>query len=320
MNISFGYNGNGPGSYFNASLFLEGLAIGWYNYAIGKERWAGMSYPIHSFQNFEYKIEHVGHEEFDINLLSASECALVACVKTYNVSIAHGMPHETVISEWYNDTLAGKYAAGFPGGELPPLYLKPPDITNGSNFEGPFCLSGPDQKDIGLSLAGKLKGMITVSNVSGVAVGDPRWLYTSTGNITHVVENIALSLTAALQGTANGEPVFGENSTLEQYVHIRWAWLALPILLALLSLLFLLLTIYTTKQNRVSIWKSSTLVLLYHGLEVTPLEENYPLDQLSQMHRLAAETRLRLRRDEDDCVEIDGFSANAISRRVDRTD
>jgi hypothetical protein len=145
----------------------------------------------------------------------------MACVKTYNVSITHGMLHETVISERPKDTLAGKYATGFPGGGLPPLNLEPPDITNGQQFCWPILPQWYGPKRYRLSLTGKPKGMITASNTSNVAAGDPRWLYTSTGNITHVVENIALSLAAALQGTVSVEPVFGEKSTLEQHAHIR---------------------------------------------------------------------------------------------------
>ncbi|KAF2142326.1 uncharacterized protein K452DRAFT_358148 [Aplosporella prunicola CBS 121167] len=50
---------------------------------------------------------------------------------------------------------------------------------------------------------------------------------------------------------------------LEAYVHVRWHWMILPIMLELLALAFLISTVIKSKDSGVSIWKSSTLPLLH---------------------------------------------------------
>jgi heme/copper-type cytochrome/quinol oxidase subunit 3 len=53
----------------------------------------------------------------------------------------------------------------------------------------------------------------------------------------------------------------------ETRVHIRWPWIILPTCLLIFSCLFLAITILRSeKDDKIRIWKSSTLAVLFNGL------------------------------------------------------
>jgi hypothetical protein len=114
-------------------------------------------------------------------------------------------------------------------------------------------------------------------------------------SFSEAVKNAALALTDYIQTSSQSEPVFGHRSVTETYVRVRWAWLVLPIVLTALSLAFLLMTIWTTHRSDTKVWKSSSLALLYHGLETKPSKDVFPLDRLSQMTHQAKQGDFRLR-------------------------
>ncbi|KAL3454339.1 hypothetical protein BJX65DRAFT_300981 [Aspergillus insuetus] len=83
-----------------------------------------------------------------------------------------------------------------------------------------------------------------------------------------VVSNIAASLTQCTFDVSDkSSAVTGTAYVSETYVHVQWAWLVLPASLLVLGNVFLALTILTNKRNLGSLWKSSAMALLYHGLE-----------------------------------------------------
>ena len=292
--IGFGYNGNGPGTYCNASAYVLATMVPLYGFPF-KDDWAGIMYPIVAFQNFEYKISHLATKKFGFELLSANVCAMYACVKTYNVSIIDGHSRQDVIDVWYNDTQPGRSY----GSNIVPLYLNPPNTTNKAYLEGPYSLNGETQLDLAMFLSSKFRGLISVSDTDNLLseTVDLRLIYAQ-GNFSRVIQNIALSLTDYIQTSPGSEAVPGNQSFTEIYIHIRWDWLSLPVAVAILSALFLLLSMYATRTNGATLWGPSNLALLYHGFEHPPAQDGYPLDNLRDMDRLAGVTRAKLQRDE----------------------
>jgi hypothetical protein len=59
----------------------------------------------------------------------------------------------------------------------------------------------------------------------------------------------------------------GQAFQLNVVVHVRWAWLVLPVLLVVCSAVFLVLSVLQTRSSRVNAWKSSPLALLFSGVE-----------------------------------------------------
>ena len=57
---------------------------------------------------------------------------------------------------------------------------------------------------------------------------------------------------------------YGTMTRFDTYFHVRWGWLAYPIAVVLIALIFLLVTMY--KSRGTEPWKSSVTALLFHGL------------------------------------------------------
>lgn len=101
---------------------------------------------------------------------------------------------------------------------------------------------------------------------------------------------MALTLTDYIQTSEGSESVTGRRSVSETYIHLRLAWLSLPIAAAATSFAFLLLTMFATRNRWDSLWKDSNLALLYHGLEAAELPNldgdshyHHAPDNLSEM-------------------------------------
>lgn len=94
------------------------------------------------------------------------------------------------------------------------------------------------------------------------------------GGVPAVFDRLAQQLNIVLR-PASANPNFdpgmaqalGVMFVNETIIKVRWAWLSLPCALLAATMLFLGMTIVGSAHGRVGIWKSSTLPLLYHGLD-----------------------------------------------------
>jgi hypothetical protein len=77
------------------------------------------------------------------------------------------------------------------------------------------------------------------------------------------------------------------------YVHVHWPWIALPACVMASSLFFLALAMLQSHRYRIQVWKSSTLALLFHGLD-RPVEDAAHINDMSGMEKCAKEIRVRL--------------------------
>lgn len=88
-----------------------------------------------------------------------------------------------------------------------------------------------------------------------------------TNGLESAVGNIANSLTK-LALTQSNQNVTGTLSQTVTIVFVKWQWITLPAAVVLFSIIFLITTILvTSRQKQLALWKSSTLPLLYHGLD-----------------------------------------------------
>lgn len=115
------------------------------------------------------------------------------------------------------------------------------------------------------------------------------------GNATlETVNNTFANLATAMTNNMrqDGQRAQGLTYKNELYVHVRWAWLTLPITLVFLSITFL--TITMIQSANANVWKSSSLALLYHGLRDG--QHQGPVDSIQQMEELARSHQVALRR------------------------
>ncbi|OJD13755.1 hypothetical protein AJ78_05822 [Emergomyces pasteurianus Ep9510] len=129
----------------------------------------------------------------------------------------------------------------------------------------------------------------------------------------HMIETVARSLTDSILQPSN-QTMTGVVGVPEQFIHVRWGWIALPTFIVLTTMLFLFLVMLGTKAHDVEVWKSSSLALLYHGLE-KPNEDNAHFSRVSDMTQHAANVRVRLATSEADTWELQVDEGDDVNRR-----
>lgn len=86
-------------------------------------------------------------------------------------------------------------------------------------------------------------------------------------NVTDHMERFATAMTNIMRQSSN-HSAFGKSFNQEIYIEVRWVWLALPITLLVLTMIFLLGTLIRTsiEKDRVGVWKNSAIATLLYGL------------------------------------------------------
>lgn len=89
-------------------------------------------------------------------------------------------------------------------------------------------------------------------------------------NLTRHMERLATAITNVMRSALDSnEMIAGEAYNKKQFVLVRWEWLAFPIALLILSLLFLVATILKTSKDgngEMGIWKTSAMPTLIYSL------------------------------------------------------
>ena len=81
----------------------------------------------------------------------------------------------------------------------------------------------------------------------------------------------------------------------ETYIHISWAWISLPLVALSVTNILLFVSIFHNRNDG-RLWKSSTTVMLIHGLGSCKEEELVSMSTLEDISEFAKKTRVRLER------------------------
>lgn len=103
--------------------------------------------------------------------------------------------------------------------------------------------------------------------------------------------NLASSLSLYARNISSAT-VSGTSKNPEYYV-VNWAWLTLPALLVVCGIVLLVSTAITNTHQKASLWNSSVLPFLYHGLEDGLLEKD-GVESASQMEHAAGKVKAYL--------------------------
>ena len=268
----------------------------------------GIQNPIISFAMLQFPDVWMEENQgsFFNQMPQAAECALYFCVNTYNVSVTNGVTTSEILSTWHNETgnpTTGSAGIGIGASDG---ILQPPksdlslDISENSTFWIPSGTIAAMKEYLNVTFTGfvNVSGGEVDASDGPVFVNDVMQALNLTQNITALMEGLATSMTSYLRnvGGNNETTAIGTTSKMETYVHVRWAWLGLPIGLLILSTIFLIITMITSKRRGFAIWKTSSLAMLFHGLD--GIQEHHAVESRGQMDDIAVHTRVKLRRGE----------------------
>lgn len=117
------------------------------------------------------------------------------------------------------------------------------------------------------------------------------------GDLAAKIDGLARLMTSVMMTSAQGvQNVEGVAWASEVFVSVRWKWFSLPFALLLLSLIFLLTTIFksTEEADDIGIWKTSALPVLMNGLRGDVRRRMGDSSKLSDVRSQAREVDMKL--------------------------
>ncbi|KAL4946708.1 hypothetical protein BDV06DRAFT_231788 [Aspergillus oleicola] len=228
--------------------------------------------------------------------ISATECALYFCIKTYEAVVREGEFSETRTSvSTATNTSSSSMAAT-------ENFVLTPDVcyVSGTRYEKPYMNNTEDcvyrvnwlsRLAMSNSLTPLLqgKGSLFISNRPSWKPETLEAVYGTQGNYTDIASvfgSLASTLTLQARSKVCDATVTGMTWTMQSFVHVRWPWIILPGALVVLSGVFLFITILHTRNQY--IWKSSPLALLFSDLTVdtpSPLKADPTLKGMEDTSR-----------------------------------
>jgi len=231
------------------------------------------------------------------------ECALYFCINTYNVTVQNSNATTQVVSTWTSDTgtptVGGALQPGGMEGTQDAVFQRPPDKQQENDT---YYVAAGSLANLQAWLNVTVQGSI---NTSFSEVDDPQWLsdelliLNATTDWMFLMHKLAMAMTTYIRDPTqvqlqHANQVLGVAYRFETYIHVAWIWLTLPVALVGISIVFLTATIIDNESKRALAWKSSSLALLFHGLEGVGRARGG--EGMLQMRRVARRTKVVLSR------------------------
>ena len=222
----------------------------------------------------------------------ATQCAFAPCVNTYqadnstntttlqNISTEYGVR----FPDW--DPPAGSYGFNYfwtanlststdPGSpQVSNFYLGRRTAEYIQMALGPALVGNTSQySELPIAPVNGSDNTYTLSAQGGSSYGNTvpaiMEVYVASNDFAGIMNNIALSMSTLIQESSS-LTLPGQVNVLEQFVRVRWPWIALPLALEFIGIIFFAIGVFEASRKRSKLWKSSGLALLYHGFEEMP--------------------------------------------------
>ena len=204
-------------------------------------------------------------------VLEATECALAMCVEEHELLITMGiMSHKVTSTEQPFSMKVHANSTSYSGTSYD---VKSAEIDNVVySVDGIYTLFAVMQ-DINSTLISSITADYTTTSKPGSAVqydgsvtpSSPLATSFFAGlDFTQAVENMVTSLSQYIRSLSNDTTV-GRAHQVEIYVHVKWNFIAFPVVLVVGGVALLVIAIMQTNQNGLEVWKSSSLPLWFHG-------------------------------------------------------
>lgn len=222
----------------------------------------------------------VGSSPYSNSSPIALECVLKLCVQTIKTSFFNGNILEHVVDTFENNSQSSvdQFVGNVKIGTLrhnfhnetiiPPGQATKFQVPNGTIFDFAYALSSLFPSSLTTqneTTPYSLKYQI-YTGWETTAIFTNFTAMRSPGQVPSKMNDLAKALTNVMRSNpSTSEQVFGTGS-FETYVHARYGWLALPLVVAAATLGFLITTIRQASKANAGIWKTSSLATLMHGL------------------------------------------------------
>ena len=214
----------------------------------------------------------------------AKQCTLQYCLQTFDSSVVNGVLMENVTATILNSSVVD---IGRSKGNSLVTLTAADNVTYAvgmgaslgiKSWFGDLVASGSAIRNSSYANFTRTDNTVVVNLTVGISEGATYFdndiiqafywdYYEYTNGLEMAMSDLATSMTVAFRSFNGAVPVKGRAFTFESYVHVRWGWITLPVLVVLLTTVFLVAAVVRTRQSRTKLWKSSALAMLFHGLD-----------------------------------------------------
>lgn len=263
------------------------------NSIIASDSYSQSNFTFAGIQNPWTGFARVAFDEgVPMEITNVTICALYPCVKTYNVSVSEGAFSSQEVRTW---DVKSTFQLMSPDIDIVTYQVLslPEDFPNDSTTESDFFIESYTVSLINTTLSREFSGSL----IYGESSGNPAILsvLNSTDDLGGLMDTIAISLSNRMRNVSS-LAVTGQAFSMQNYVHVRWIWLILPVALAPASMLFLTIVMWRSRTENIKIWKSSGLASMFHGLEDHTPRATERLDQQTEMEDVSRRMFVSLRR------------------------
>ncbi|MCJ1379713.1 hypothetical protein MMC17_002815 [Xylographa soralifera] len=247
-----------------------------------------------------------------LSVNQAYECSFFLCVNQYDISVTNGIVTETVVQTWDSSYLNLNSTVEFSDqGQLMFSLDLPHDEDDYKMNSNPVFSIGSYtysvlQDFLSSTFSGDIIQYAPITSPILEALADygtfkdpnaPDSIDLS--NLPGIMANITQSISAALRQAEHMNTTTGRAYRSGTYIQVVWYWLIFPGVLLMITLIFLVMTIWQTKNSDIMTWKASPLPLLFHGLSSQHLTQVKDILQLSEMNTLAKQMKIKLVRTDE---------------------
>ncbi|KAF2420526.1 hypothetical protein EJ08DRAFT_620730 [Tothia fuscella] len=236
----------------------------------------------------------------------AHECSLSMCVVEHELAVDHGVTNhtrKTTEQPFVTRVVTSNNVTGSTAYEVEPATVRGVKYS----IDGASTLRGLQQA-ITLAFEGNVTVQTINSSIAGsqpsidgnvVPTNDLNQFFYIGFNFTQSIDNVANSVSRYMRSLSN-ETTVGQSIATETYIHVRWPWIAFPVVLVFAGLVLLALAAWETRRRGIEVWKYSCLPLLFHGVQRrSSSQEDFssnPMDTIEEMEEEANRIRVKLGR------------------------
>jgi hypothetical protein len=250
--------------------------------------------------------------ENTLKVTAVTQCALAICSRTYQVAVTAGissinasLPNYGQIFNNSDSTSTQNRLCWRPDHVDSITVPRIPNISNelwANRSEFAFCPAST----YNLVLDGQSTRHMLIENTSAIWRQSGSSAFYSHANMPKisstglraVIKNIAASYTKDALNASN-YTIGGTIITTEVYVRVKWLWMILPAVLTVLGVIFFILTILVNRGQKLDVWKSSIMAVLFHGLDDWGEKTRDGPSRVGQMEKTAQQIKVKLRASDD---------------------
>ncbi|KAJ5361611.1 hypothetical protein N7541_002455 [Penicillium brevicompactum] len=324
------YNGNGQRGFFSVSVEQYGNIsdsiyvsfpqdIVWTPYTLTKyisnDTYAGI-------QNPQYVVSHAHillaqndtaglaplRNMSNALKTTVKQCALALCSRTYQITVTNGTASTNISAPdyghvWRGPGISPQYAMCWKPGKDEPVPVPNITATTWAN-QSEFAFCQASYYSLNGYFSGQVTNSLSMDNASAtwfsfqvgssLGSGNPNVPKIVRTGLDVVMRNVAASFTKAGLAGSN-DTVAGTMMGTEVYVSVNWLWIILPAVLTVMGVVFFILTMMINRTQRLDLWKSSILAVLFHGLDnMGKREAKIPCARVGQMEEVAEQMMVKL--------------------------